>query len=135
MRINDLSDVQQKPGFVVKKEEWKHYRDGLKDLQKRVETIGVKQERFKQYLNQSAAIVEQAKNNGTISFQDSLIITETLCASVQFLDNGVQKWVNGEGDDIDVRLCMHYRKYLVYLLFQISTYQTKLIYEQLLQKD
>ncbi|PHN06834.1 hypothetical protein [Flavilitoribacter nigricans] len=133
MRINDLSDVQKKDGFVVKKEEWKFYLDGFKDLLKRVETIGVKQERLKQYLNQSATIVEQAKNNGTISFQDGLIITETLCASIHFLDAGVQRWVKGEGDDIDVRLCLHHRKYLVYLLFQISTYQAKPIYEQLLQ--
>lgn len=120
---------------MVNKAEWKFYRDGLSDLLKRVETIGVNQERYRKYLKRSLNIMEQAKDDGTVCFSDSLALTETLCLSLWFLDAGVQRWVSGDGDDIDVRLCMHYRKYLVYLLFQLSNYQSKLIYEQLLRED
>lgn len=132
MKINDLSDVQQLEVFTIQKEVWKYYRDGLQEVLKRMENLKENHLAIKDLLTKSLEVIEAAKGGKAITFQDSLIITKTICYTIAIVEDGVQSWAKGEGDIIEVRLSTHHRKYLVYLLYQLADYQTKIIYNLLM---
>lgn len=127
MGINNLSDVQRKKEFLIAKDQYKHYRDGLKDMTERVNDTSV----YHRYAAKSLEILENAGAGGSVDFKHTFILTSTICLIINKWDNSIQDWAKGEGNDIDVRLCMYYRKYFVYWLFELSNYQIEIIYGKL----
>lgn len=128
MSISKLSDVRHQNTFLIKKEEWKFFVDAFKDLEKRMGDSDTEPSTLKFDLAHVLEILDGAKNGGLITLRESLKITDTICSAIVLLDDGVQIWVKGEGNDIDVRLCLHHRKHLIYFYFQLAVFQMDLIY-------
>lgn len=123
--MSNLSDVQKSvQKFHIKKEHHKYFVTALKDL---LERMPWKVD----HISEAIAILEAAKEDGDISFENSMIVSSAVAIAIEEYSAGVARWVIDRQDGKDVRLCLHHRKFCSYLMWEIQSYHINIVHKML----
>lgn len=142
MIINEKNTVKIQAEIKLENDVYYHLKDVFKKGVKMAELAEKNSSSSSNTLRSGKANFElclkvllEAKDEKTITFNQSLFISIALPNLLRIFNVDVVDWASGKGDSVSVRDAVEYRKEIAYVFSELAHTQSEIIFEHLMKKE